>query len=358
MNAELRTPTPDRLKNYLGKHLDAIQSVANRVITPDRMVRLVCAAASREPALLKCTPLSILRATMQAAELGLEVCSGKNEAYLIPRWNKNTKSTEATFLPGYQGLIKLVCDSGQVRNVEARLVYAKDITFEVEQGTNPHITHRPTWEKDRGAIVAVYAVAFFPDGTCQFEVMPWHEIEAIRDRSKDKEGFSPWKTDEGEMGRKTAVRRLSKYLRKSPELARALEIQARAEAGDYELEPPALVPPTLVRPGDELPPETDMPRKTLNEDGDLETVWTDEERAAAKAECEDMTERLLESGMSERDAEALMVDRWNGIGLPDLSYGTWRNRFLAFRASHIKEVPPHLNPETAALAAAYARNPA
>jgi recombination protein RecT len=46
--------------------------------------------------------------------------------------------------------------------------------------------------------------------------------------------FGPWATDYAEMGRKTVVRRLSKYIPKSPELSHALEIEDRAEGfGDY-----------------------------------------------------------------------------------------------------------------------------
>lgn len=289
MNAEVRTTKPD-LKGYLSKNMVSIQAVASAVITPDRMVKLVLAAASREPKLAECSPLSILRSMMQAAELGLEVCSGKNEAYLVPRWNSKAKVLEATFLPGYQGLIKLARESGSVRNVEARIVHAKDF-FEVEQGTAPVIRHRPSFEKDRGDIVAIYAVAFLPDGGSQFEVMAKYEVDDIRDRSKDKDGFSPWKSDYSEMARKTAVRRLAKYLPKTAAFAKALEVQAKAEAGEYDLEG------EIIRPGDANPPEPGSSKV----DGFWE--WSDDDRITFLNSMDDLKEACIAANLTETDTE-------------------------------------------------------
>lgn len=295
---QVRTVKPD-LKGFLNKHVDAIQDVASKTVTPDRMVRLVLAAASREPKLAECTPLSVLRSLMQAAELGLEVCSGKNEGYLIPRWNGKAKVLECTFLPGYQGLIRLAVDSGKIRNIEARVVYAKD-EFSVEYGDIPRVIHKPSFSKDRGAIAAVYAVAFMPDGSRTFDVMPIHEVEEIRDRAKDgKDGFSPWKSDFAEMARKTAVRRLAKYLPKSKEFAAALEIQAKTEAGDvFDVEP------EVVRPGDANPPEEE--RSTLQDNGDGERlwVWSDEDKLKFNNACDDLEAAAKEAGLTPDESDA------------------------------------------------------
>lgn len=319
MNNELRT-VPD-LKGYLFKHIDAINAVAASTVTPERMVRLVCAAASREPMLAECTPLSIIRSLTQAAEIGLEVCSGANEAYLIPRWNGKARCREATFLPGYQGLIKLARESGSVRNIEARIVYAND-TFDYELGLTPSIKHRPTLNHDRGDIVAVYAVAFLVDGGTQFEVMTRSEIDAIMNRAKDgKDGFSPWKSDYGEMARKTVVRRLAKYLpKKSKNLSAALEIQARAEAGE-------VIEASDFRPGEDYI-TTDQPTRILNEDGALEYIWTDSDRSEARGRLDDALSSLVAAGVAEADAEALCFKYAEKIGNAEMSPDTWNNRFL------------------------------
>lgn len=295
MSNQVNKAQPD-LKGFLNKHIDAIQSVALQTITAERMVRLVLAASSKEPKLSQCTPLSILRSMMQAAELGLEVCSGKNEGYLIPRWNGKSKQMECTFLPGYQGLIRLAVDSGKIRNIEARVVYQKD-DFSVEFGDTPKVTHKPTWEKERGKIVAVYAVAFMPDGSKTFDVMPIHEVEDIRDRSKDKDGFSPWKTDFAEMARKTAVRRLAKYLPKSKEFAAALDIQAKTEAGevfDVEIEP--------NRPGD-APELAEGSVKTVNEDGEALWDWSESDKVLFYNACDDLEAACKAAGLTPEESD-------------------------------------------------------
>lgn len=287
------------LKGFLEKNIGSVQAVASATLNPERMTRLVCAAASRDEKLAQCSPLSILRSLAQAASMGLEPFDGRNEVHLVPRWNKKANggkgAMEATCLVGYQGLIRLATDTGKVRNIEARVVYAKD-TFEVDYGVAPKITHRPTFEKDRGDIVAFYAVAHLVDGGSQFEVLANHEVEAIRDRSKDgKDGFSPWKSDYAEMGRKTAVRRLGKYLPKSQALAHALENQAKAEAGEYF---DAETVPS--RPGDA--PELSGPEVETDGDGETRYVWTKDDVAAFHTACDVLHESMLKAGKSEDEA--------------------------------------------------------
>lgn len=281
------------------------------------MVRLVCAAASREPRLAECDPMSILRSLAQAASMGMEPFDGRNEVYLVPRWNSKAKRLEATCLPGYAGLIRLATDTGKIVNIEARVVYAKD-TFDVEYGIAPHITHKPSFDKDRGDIIAVYAVAHLKDGGTQFDVMPRHEVDAIKDRAKDgKDGFSPWKTDYAEMARKTAVRRLCKYLPKSQALANALEAQAKAEAGEY-------LDGEIIRPGDATLP--DGSRQVLNEDGATVYEWTDEERAEAKAELGTYADSMLSAGVAEEEVTRLADEHRLRIGDPETSPEKWADR--------------------------------
>lgn len=293
MSNEVRTTDIPNLKSFLDKHVGSIKQVATKTLTPDRMVKLVCAAATREPKLAECSPISILRSMVQAAELGLEVCSGKNEAYLVPRWNSKSRCTEATFLPGYQGLVKLALESGAVRNIEARVVYAKD-SFDYELGISPILKHKPYLGSDRGEIIAAYAIAYLVTGACQFEVMPRHEIDEIRDRGRDNKSFSPWSSDYSEMARKTVIRRLYKYIPKTHAVASALQAQAEAEGGwqtsfdDH-------------RPGDEIEVTS---IKTIDGDGIERFEWTDEQEIALSANLEALAERGVELGKNESEIKS------------------------------------------------------
>ena len=295
MSGAIATRKPDDLKGFLEKHISSVQTVAAATLNPDRMTRLVCAAASRDEKLASCSPMSILRSLAQAASMGLEPFDGRNEVHLVPRWNKKGNSgrgcLEATCLVGYPGLIRLATDTGRVRNIEARVVYAKD-AFDVEYGVDPRIIHKPSFDKDRGEIVAVYAVAHLVDGSTQFDVMPRHEVDAIMERSKDgKDGFSPWKSDYAEMARKTAVRRLCKYLPKSQALAKALEVQAKAEAGEH------FEDAEVLRPGDANTPEVGPSQV----DGFWQ--WTEEDTANFHTSCDVLYAACDEAGLSEEDRD-------------------------------------------------------
>ncbi|MBV6447069.1 MAG: hypothetical protein FCKEOINB_00681 [Nitrosomonas sp.] len=99
---------------------------------------------------------------------------------------------------------------------------------------------------DRGEVIGFYAVAKLKDGGHCFEFMSQHQINEIRDKSqgawKDEwengkktgekvKANSPWWDNPVEMGRKTVIRRLAKYLPLSIEFQTAAAIDGMAEAG-------------------------------------------------------------------------------------------------------------------------------
>ena len=263
-------------------------------------------ACGRQPKLLECTQQSILKSVMQSAELGLD-CSGTlGRGWLVPYYNNKIKSLEAQFIPGYQGLIDLARRGGQIARIESRVVYEND-RFELAYGTDQNLTHIPELVKPRGNMVCVYAIAELKDGSQQIDVMTLEQIEGIRNRSKAKDG-GPWKTDYDEMARKTVIRRISKYLPLSIELAKAIEIDDQQYDGNVEiinsLPPP--VPngertthiadeqkdrftapadaPLPINPLEEEPAESEMPPE-----GDKQPV-TDEE---LRQRCDSMLHELF-----------------------------------------------------------------
>ena len=210
-------------KDLLTKCKGRMSEVLPAHMTADRMVKVALIAANQNPQILNCTPQSIMQSMMTASSLGLEPNGALGSAYLVPY------KTSCQLIVGYRGLIDLARRSGQVKSVFAHCVYEGD-QFEVVYGLTPKLEHRPTIKGDRGDIVAAYAVAVMSDDTTQHEVMTIADIELIRARSAaGKSG--PWKSDFGEMARKTVVRRLMKYLPLSPEMAKAYELDATAEAG-------------------------------------------------------------------------------------------------------------------------------
>lgn len=210
-----------------------LAAVVPKHMNPKRLAKMALLAASRQPELLKCTQGSILQAVMTAAELGLD-CSGTlGSGYLVPYFNKKIGAQEAVFIAGYRGLIDLARRSGDIKSISARVVYKQDV-FELEQGLEEKLVHRPALDNDRKDedITGAYVVAHFKDGGTHLEWMGRVEIDKIRSRSKAGD-FGPWKSDYPEMCKKTVVRRAVKYLPISIEAAQLI-----AEA-DTEIEFPA-----------------------------------------------------------------------------------------------------------------------
>lgn len=215
------------LRDYLQRDTvkQSIQSVLPKHMTADRLLRVAMQAASRNPVLFECTPESLALSLANAAQLGLEAGGLLGSAYLVPFRNKSG-AYEAQLIPGYRGLIDLARRSGEVLKIDARVVRDGD-DFEIDYGTD-NIRHVP--RNPDGDVTGAYAVAALKNGCRQLEYMSRKELDGIRNRSKASNS-GPWVSDFEEMCRKTAVRRLAKYIPLSADLARAMEIEDNAESG-------------------------------------------------------------------------------------------------------------------------------
>jgi recombination protein RecT len=203
-------------------------------VTPARFERNLANAVMREPKLLNCDPRVVYREVCKIAALGLVLDPQLGEAYLIV-----DRKNDVQARIGYRGLIKLVRQSGDVATVYAHDICENDETA-IELGTSKSIVHKPDFMKPRGNVGAFYAVVVFKDGVTDFDVMTINEVHAIRDRSDAWRAFkanfiksTPWSTDEGEMSKKTVLRRLCKRLPMSPDLAEALRLEDEADRRDY-----------------------------------------------------------------------------------------------------------------------------
>ena len=216
------------LKSLAEGMRESIAGMLPQHITPERMFKALYVAFSKTPKLFKCDEKSIGKALMEASELGLD-CSGTlGAAYLIPY------GTECKLIPGYRGLIDLARRSNEIDYIEVHPVYAQD-KFTVKFGTNPMVEHEPYLGADRKEeFIAFYGVAGLKGGSKQIEMMTVSDVKRIQGMSKmGNAPDGPWKQHFSEMGRKTVVRRLCKYLPMSAELEKALELDDKSGEFDF-----------------------------------------------------------------------------------------------------------------------------
>lgn len=246
--AELRQQSPattrpladmkprEQISYLLEKKKGELAKMLPKTLSIDRLLKVAQIAATTTPALAKCDVPSLVGAIGQCAQMGLEPNTVLGHAYLVPF---NTKRKDANgqerwvnsvqVIIGYKGLIDLARRSGQIVSIAAHEVCAAD-HFELIYGLEEKLNHTPAMG-ERGEVIGFYAVAKLKDGGHSFEFMSVHQVREIMKATQSKGGYGPWKDHFIEMGRKTVIRRLAKYLPLSIEFQTAVALDNQAEAG-------------------------------------------------------------------------------------------------------------------------------
>ena len=221
--------------------LEKLQQVAPAHLNVPRVLLLMAAASKRVPKILQCTQASVYEFCMKCSETGLEPI-GAGGAWPIPYGD------QLTFIPDYRGLVNCAKHADCITDAYAEVVRELD-EFDYELGLNPSLTHKPA-RGDRGELQAAYCVFTLPDGTKRFVVMDGNEVLGIKSRSKAASS-GPWKTDEGEMWKKTVIRRAMK-----PFVGMNTHLDAAIDADDaagkvIDVDPIPM--PATTEPDEELP---------------------------------------------------------------------------------------------------------
>lgn len=218
-----RQPAPVTIKQLLNSDSMRAQIAAAlpQHMKAERMIRVATTAMLRTPKLAECDQASFFKALLDLSAWGLE--PDGRRAHLIPFRNNKRNITECQLILDYKGLVELARRSGEVATIHADVVCKND-EFSYAFGSEQHLKHRPNME-DRGQVLGAYAHVRLKDGTEQFEVLSKGEIDGIKKRSRSGND-GPWVTDYNEMAKKTAFRRLSKWLPISAEMADAFEADA------------------------------------------------------------------------------------------------------------------------------------
>jgi len=226
--------------DYLEKN--AMPQMLNMGFTKERFNREALHVANiwnspKNSYLRKASKASLLSSLVEIASTNLTLNPIAKESYLIPRKIKNGTDYEvvACLEPSYIGLSKLLIEGGKVKNIQTNLVYEGD-DFDIDLGLETSIKHKPHYVTgtEQGSIKGVYSVANLEGGLKQFEYITIGEVYEIRSRSESykahlKNTYVPcvWITDEGEMVRKTCIRRISKHLPRSEHYQHAEDLLNR-----------------------------------------------------------------------------------------------------------------------------------
>jgi recombination protein RecT len=232
------------VKTFFESQKATLAAVLPKHVSPDRMLKIALGALRTTPKLMDCTVESLMGAVVQCSQLGLEPNTPLGHAYLIPFEKKKNQGgqwvvdkVETQIVIGYKGLIDLARRSGQVVSIAAHAVHEHD-HFDYAYGLDEKLEHKPAMS-NRGRVIAFYAVAKLVGGGHAFEVMSAEQVNEIRDASQNykfarDKSKTVWGQHYEEMGRKTVLRRLFKYLPVSIELATAAAIDDVGARGESQ----------------------------------------------------------------------------------------------------------------------------
>lgn len=219
---EIRTSNDLRLA-LAGQYQKQIENFFGDQKKSMKFLSSVVAAVQTNPALLDCTPVSLINSFVKMASLELMPSDVSGEAYVLPYKTKN--GTVAQFQLGYQGLVTLFYRAG-ARSILAEIVRRQD-KFDY---TNGVITHSPDIFSDtRGDAIGAYVIIELQAGGKIEKVMKKKDILEIGQKfSKSfNSEYSPWneKNDpELWMWKKTVLKQAAKLVPKNETIYRAIDI--------------------------------------------------------------------------------------------------------------------------------------
>jgi recombination protein RecT len=195
---------------------EMVQKYAHNLLGKERAQQFathIAIMAQKEPKIRNAKPESVVAAMMACVHLNLMPNTPEGLAYIIPYGN------EIQFQVGYKGLLKLAQRSGQIKSLNAELIFEGD-EWDVDLGTERKLTHKPNFDVDRtdySKVTHAYMSAVLINGEKVFEIMTRKELDKIKDSSKAKSTDTPWHKWPAEMAKKSVVKRGTKLLPSSDE---------------------------------------------------------------------------------------------------------------------------------------------
>ena len=199
--------------------------------------------------------------------------------------------------------MQLAYRSGKLNNIYADVVYKKEVeagNVAIELGADRSLRHTfdilssapMRNESDENPIVLAYAVAVFKDNSKHFEFVTEYEVQKRKSASSAAAKGFLWTKWIDEAWKKTAIRKLCKYMDLSPEIQKAvvLDEQADAEGGKQRYDFAATIDVDFAaNTGDQPQSEQKAPPKSngkLSPGEKKEATRRGEQKAAAHVQAD------------------------------------------------------------------------
>lgn len=233
--------TPQRkMQSALEKMLPEIKKAVGKTMTPERFSRIALSLFNGNPQFWEADTTSFLSALMQSAQCGLEPNTVLGEAYVIPYKNNKQNITEVNFQVGYKGILKMAFNTGDYEAIYAHEVREGD-EFNYEYGLHKNLIHKPA-DVPSEKVTHYYAVYKLKNGGVDFVVWSKERVEQhAKDFSKNYmykgqvNKSSVWFKNFDSMAKKTVLIDVLKYAPKSVEMAKALDLDYKAEAKEEKV---------------------------------------------------------------------------------------------------------------------------
>jgi recombination protein RecT len=213
------------IEDYLRQYEPEFQRALGQSLDAAKFAQDALTAIKQNPQIGQSDPRSLFGALFLAAQLRLPVGGPLAQFHLTTRKVKG----QLTVVPivGYQGYVQLVMNTGLYSKVNAFLVHENDYFKAAANSERGEFYDFDRAQGERGAVVGVIAYAKIRG----YDETSWVYVEADVMRAKHRPQYwesTPWKTDEGEMFKKTGIRVLQKYLPKSTDAA-GIALAAQAD---------------------------------------------------------------------------------------------------------------------------------
>lgn len=221
-----------------------------------------------EAQLQKCDPMTVISSAMVAASLDLPVDRNLGYAWIVPYYDRKSKTYRAQFQLGYKGYIQLALRSGQYRYINAIPVRKGEL-----KKWNPLTEEIEIDFESRESDEVIGYAAFFELLNGFRKTVYWRKEDVEAHRQKySKSGFG-WENDWDAMALKTVIKSLlSRWGILSVEMQKAV-----IEDDEERLNPPA---DNVVEIEPEKPevPENDEPVFELPLDVEVEVPFEEDEK--------------------------------------------------------------------------------